>query len=51
MIVVGAGGSSSADRVLGRLAPQVKQMRSLGLTSAAQAGQVNVTMMTPGRLS
>src|ERR1019366_2664767 len=51
MIVVGAGGSSSADRVLGRLAPQVKQMRSSCLTSAPQAGQVKVTMMAPGQLS
>ena len=43
MMVVGAGGSSSGRR-WGRLAPQVKQMRSPGLTSAAQAGQVTVAM-------
>ncbi len=40
MIVVGAGWSSSQAPARGRLAPQVKQMRSTGLTTAAQVGHV-----------
>ena len=46
-ITVGEAGSS-ADLRLGRLAPQVKQMRSSGWTSAAQAGQVRVAMSSSG---
>src|SRR5262249_2795865 len=41
--VIGGGGSS-AGTILGRLAPQVKQMRSSEPTSVAQSGQVRVTI-------
>ena len=44
MIVGGAGRHPPRRPLRGRFAPQVKQMRSLGLTSAAQAGQVRVAM-------
>ena len=46
MTVVGAGQSSSRGLFRGRLAPQVKQIRSSGLTSAAQLGQVSVAIMS-----
>ena len=41
-MIVAAGCSSSGASLRGRFAPQVKQMRSAGFTSAAQAGQVSV---------
>ena len=46
-MTVGEAGSSAILR-LGRLAPQVKQMRSSCWTSAAQAGQVKVAMSSSG---
>ncbi len=46
MTVVGAGASSSRGLILGRLAPQVKQIRSSCFTAAAQLGQVSVAIMS-----
>jgi hypothetical protein len=42
--VFAAGESSSLTTVRGRLAPQVKQIRSPGFTSAAQLEQVSVAI-------
>src|SRR5215470_17322114 len=44
--VTGSGGSSAscASLALGKLAPQVKQIRSVKLTRAEHAGQVRVAM-------
>jgi hypothetical protein len=46
MTVVGAGPSSSRGLILGRLAPQVKQIRSSCFTAAAQLGQVSVAIVS-----
>jgi hypothetical protein len=51
MTVVGAGVSSRRPMDRGRLAPQVKQIRSPGLTSAAQFGQVGVAIVSSSAAS